>query len=348
MNTTEALTLVVIIIPLLLHALGLALLTVSKFSDRNYGLTQKIYLVNLTVAEMMTCVLGIAKRMYRAEVHFRWLSLIQFIFVYMMYEALVFMSLDRCMAVYLNIRFPLYWNNRSTLKLIVFTWLLNASLSLTFWYSDITIRTVEAIMFPVFDFVFLSVSIPTYLYIYVKIKEKQRKDNRTRPSVIYTNRAGSITEAAIPTNRGQQEEPRNYKETTNRVKPLKLDNQNTVVTMDNRKKQKTVKFEEQGKQKTAGIFKTTGKLRQKRNTITKNSNKQFLSIFLLVITFVVFTIVPDIVYLYYFVRDVTMESGTRLVSIMYFMSLMCDFLIYTFTVEPVRRTLKKLFNCNTT
>ena len=251
------------------------------------------------------------------------------------------------MAVYLNIRFPLYWNNRSTLKLIVFTWLFNASLSLTFWCSDITIRTVEAILFPVFDFAFLSVSIPTYLYIYVKIKEKQRNDNRTRPNVIYTNRAGSITEAAIPTNRGQQKEPRNYKETTNCVKPLKLDNQNTAVTMDNRKKQKTVKFGEQGKQKTAGILKTTGKLRQKRNTITQKSTKQFLSIFLLVIAFVVFTIVPDMVYLYQFVRDITMESGRKLISIVYYLSLTCDFLIYTFMVEPVRKTLKKLLNCNT-
>ena len=447
MKDIDSIILAVIVVPLLLHVFGLVLLTSSHFDDRNCSLTQKIYLVNLTVAELMTCVLGIVKRIYRDEVHFRWLSLAQFSFYYMMYEALIFMSLDRCMAVYLNIRYPLYWSSRSTLKLIVFSWLLNASLSLVFLLSGTSIRILESMLFAAFDVVFLAVAIPTYVYIYKKIKEKKRQDKRIRPSVIYTSQEMTNTTytTEIVNNNGSQETENTNSNSnnnnnnnnnnsssnndgstvvksvtadkkTNTLENSRLQNQdettwrnndetmleytitpdsikkasepeNTHVkieirgpkskdknTVDNNNKdhdklenrdsgvsndgscceneliskaKKTIKFGDLCMCNPGKNFIAKRKRRRKRRNAlvnNKTNNKQFLSIFLLVITFVLFTILPDLVLLCQFVRGVSMETSP--LYILYFFSYTCDFFIYTFTVRPVRKTLKKILKVN--
>ena len=398
MKDTDTITLVVITVPLLLHVLGLMLLTSSHFGDRICGLSQKIYLINLTVAELMTCVLGIVKRLYRA--HFRWISLAQFTFYYMMYEALVYMSLERCMSVYLNIRFPLYWCDRSAMKLIILSWIFNASLSVTFLLSDTGVNTLEAILFPVFDVMFLAVAVPTYIYIYVKIKEKQREDKRIRPSINYTSQqmtetGDNNTAETTMKNSGTQDLQNNNNnnnmnivseyvatpKSTKKMNSIDIDKPGSQdigpvsIESDQRKsasksvnsksdnesenknnngseeaevtnkKNRTIKFGNLCRKTTRNSFIAhRRKWRRQRgnsltNKITSKNNKQFLSIFLLVITFVVFTILPDMVLLYQYIRNVSMEMSP--LYILYFFSYTCDFFIYTFTVQPVRKTLKK-------
>ena len=70
-------------------------------------------------------------------------------------------------------------------------------------------------------------------------------------------------------------------------------------------------------------------------------HKQFLSTFLLVISFCIFTVVPDLVYFYYGLNDYRdLKEWTRaLMTILYSTSYICDFLIYTFSSKPIRKKL---------
>ena len=93
---------------------------------------------------------------------------------------------------------------------------------------------------------------------------------------------------------------------------------------------------------------TTITTSQKRRRTLLRHNRQFLSTFLLVITFTTFTVMPNFVYLYYgFVNYDGYElwMGAAL-TFSYALSYICDFFIYTLTSKPVRRKLKKWACCN--
>eukprot|EP00111_Clytia_hemisphaerica_P016216 TCONS_00047961-protein len=72
-------------------------------------------------------------------------------------------------------------------------------------------------------------------------------------------------------------------------------------------------------------------------------NKQFISTFLLVITFSFFTIIPDLIYFYYGLNkyvgfEIWMKQS---LTILYSLSYICDFVIYTFSSKPIRKKIKK-------
>ena len=80
--------------------------------------------------------------------------------------------------------------------------------------------------------------------------------------------------------------------------------------------------------------------REKTKKILKQ-NKQFLSTFLLVISFSSFTVLPDFFYLYNGFTGYWKDWFFLLFTILYSTSYICDFLIYTFSSKPIRRKLKK-------
>ena len=76
---------------------------------------------------------------------------------------------------------------------------------------------------------------------------------------------------------------------------------------------------------------------------SENTRKQFLVVFLLVISFFVFSVVPDFVYFIAGTLDINLPPWSfHLLLFMYCLSYTMDFLIYMFTARPVRRTLRRL------
>ena len=69
--------------------------------------------------------------------------------------------------------------------------------------------------------------------------------------------------------------------------------------------------------------------------------KQFMSNFLLVVTFLIFTVVPDLVYFCYGLNSYKdMKEWTKaLMTIFYSISYICDFFIYTFSSITIRKKL---------
>ena len=83
----------------------------------------------------------------------------------------------------------------------------------------------------------------------------------------------------------------------------------------------------------------------KRNTTKskENTKKQILAVFLLVISFFVFNVIPDFVYFFTGMLSIGLPMWAyRFLVYVYCFSYTMDFMIYMFTARPVRRTLRKL------
>ena len=86
-------------------------------------------------------------------------------------------------------------------------------------------------------------------------------------------------------------------------------------------------------------------IQAEKRDILSNS-KEFLSIFLLVITFQIFTVLPDFIYVYIELKypGTDMSHGLSVIVLfMYGMGYTVDFFIYTFSSKAVRHTLFKMF-----
>ena len=91
-----------------------------------------------------------------------------------MYEAMIFMTLDRFFSIFLNIKYPLYWKHGHTVKLVIVLTLVNSALCLTIWLTRVRKRYIELWFYLPFDILFLITAIFTYTYIFVKMKQNQR------------------------------------------------------------------------------------------------------------------------------------------------------------------------------
>ena len=261
-------------IPTILQAFGLFLLIVTKFVDEN--LTQRFYFITLSFSECLVSAFGALRWiMYPYEYPGK---MIRIFFGYaLMYEVMIALTLDRFLKIFLNIKYPLYWKNSHTVKLIVALFVLNGLLCFIIWIANPTMKTLDTYFYLPFDTVFLIVAIGTYGYIFVKIMNNRK-----------------VATSELPAN-NQVETSQPQSSTT--------PNQRYVMI-----------------------------------------HKQFLSTFLLVITFSIFTVVPDFVYLYYGLNDEykdLQEWTGALLTAFYSTSFICDFLIYTFSSKPIRKKLKK-------
>ena len=271
-------------LPVLLHALGLIVLL--KTPSQELGLTNKLYFINLSIAELVLSVTGILHRVLSKEI-FSIIKMVQYLFgSCVMYLVMIFLTLDRFFRVYLNIKFQLYWSDFRTTVLLVTLW----SFECVLFASAFLIGVKHALymasfIFPIFDFIFLVTAVSTYSYIFTKILANSREQNKARISA-------------------------------------QTESSNTSTTSTN----------------TTNKNRTRGKLM---------IGKQFLSIFLLVLTFVLFTIVADGIHGYHFVfKKSTKVCPTieTMTIVMYSLSYTADVIIYVFGSKYVRKALRQIFS----
>ena len=83
-----------------------------------------------------------------------------------------------------------------------------------------------------------------------------------------------------------------------------------------------------------------------RRRTFKSKTKQLLSVFLLVITFSIFFVLPNFIHFGYGLSNKDMDPEIVIVvEFTYPISLICDFLIYTLSLKPIQKTMKKFFRC---
>ena len=250
-----------LILPATLHVFGFVLLILTP--KEKLGFSNKLYYINLSVAEIFTCWLGVIKRLLSGNS-----AIIAIYFHYTvgfvsLFLTMTVLTIDRFFMVYLNIKYPLYWNNKKTVVLSLSIWFLVFFLGFIFVVTEINRIHLDIYMLPFFDVLFIVVSTVTYIYIFDKIQTNRRSIRTT--SVDQTN--GNVT-----------------------------------VT---------------------------------------HKGKEFLSIFLLVISFMLFTVIPDLVYLYHFAKDIKVIGTWKeiMLTFMYGTSYTIDFFIYILFSKPVRKTL---------
>jgi len=278
-------------IPAFLHALGL--LVLLKTPSHELGLSNKLYFVNLSIAEIVLSVTGILHRVLPKDVY-SILKVAQYLFgSCVMYQVMIFLTLDRFFRVFLNIKFHLYWSDFRTKILLAVLWMFEGLMFASSFFIGVEhMLYVASFIFPSFDVIFVVVSVFTYTYIFAKIRSNSREQEK-----IYSSRMKRCRRNDI--------EPRNPS----------FANAN------------------------GGTSKIKSKIRRPM------IGKQFLSIFLLVLTFVFFTITADAIQGYHFVfraKKVSIAMETLTIAL-YSLSYTADVFIYIFGAKPVRKTLSRMF-----
>ena len=163
-------------IPCIGHSFGLFLLLQTTFPGFN-GFFQKVFFINLCLAEVTITSLAIIKRIVtplNLESYYTCV-LLQYNLGYMlMYEVMILITMERFCAVYYNIKLPLMWNDIRTKILAVSLWICNTVLYTVMFVVELRVKFLDTYMFMTLNAIFFVVAIPTYTYIHKKIIEKRK------------------------------------------------------------------------------------------------------------------------------------------------------------------------------
>lgn len=274
----------------ILHSIG-AYLLLSLYATCKYKI-QQIYLIHLSISECLINFLEIVRtvldlinlngdakliaeeiRHYTLILSFTGISVVY-------YFDMIYLTLDKLMDIVLNIKYPIYWNEHKTKRLLGVTWFLGilSSIIVSFSYKFLNFKWEPAFFkyfYPPIEITFILLAFVTYAFIFRKYTQAHR------------NLPGTI---------------------------VSLDS-----SIDGRK----------------------------RNAFQLFRRSRFYIAVLLIITFLLFFVVPDLTYLSIAViQKKKSEILTHICWICYAISNLADAYIYIFVQDKVRRTLlKKLPFC---
>ena len=173
-------------IVVVLHGLGLCILHQVKINLFN----QKVLVINLAVAEFLLSLHQVV--IYSVIMSGRWNAILESMdhfmigLSYIMIRFIVLhIILDRFADIYLNLKYPLYMDNKRTKFIVTVEWTISAILATTltilFFYqflSDDQIWRVTDTVIVIFDLIILVSAILTYIYFFVRVKNiKQAEDS---------------------------------------------------------------------------------------------------------------------------------------------------------------------------
>lgn len=169
---------ILVIAPLCLHCIGWYLL---HSRSANVSASQRIFLLNLSMSEIFLCLLYIGGMTVRyifgpgttgSLVLF--LCLYSFVATYVL--IMICLTLDRLIAVYLNLKYSLYWSTEKTKVLVSIFWMISLLLScaiIIYFFQDRRNYTIIMHMYTYLslagDGVFVIVAMVTYSYIIKKL-----------------------------------------------------------------------------------------------------------------------------------------------------------------------------------
>ena len=172
----------------LLHTLGSYLLICVY--QNGCQETQQIYIINLAVCEAFIGLLSLLYTAVPTDVGIYVGSFIIFGFVTTIYLTMIYISIDRLLDVKLNIRYPLFWNEKKTKYLLIVTWLVNISISIVIiiihGYAKMNISlSITMPIFITFDFFFTLLAFITYGYLFEKYRRTRVPPihNTTQPKL---------------------------------------------------------------------------------------------------------------------------------------------------------------------
>ena len=184
------------ILAVLVHVAALLLLL--KTSQPNITGSQKYLFISLCLTELSYCLISLVHfwcKEYGVEKSIRkHITIFRRIAVLLMYYfIMIYITLDRFFAIYLNIKYRVYWSPEKTKRLIFFTSLVciiaSILVSVTWFQMQWSVTTfVYVYLYPPFMVVFIICAAITYSYIVIKIIANQQREDRLRKQVTRNNK----------------------------------------------------------------------------------------------------------------------------------------------------------------
>ena len=174
----------------ILHILGCYLLTCQY----RYGVqtSNQLFLINLSISEGTLNILEILSIPINgiesiSEQVVRTIDDCQYYVkivrgygcVVMYYLTMVYLTLDKLFDILLNIRYPLYWREEYTKRLLKATWGITLTIAITasivhYFYQVEFHEILDTYAYPILDVIFILIALVTYGFIFHKYKQTRR------------------------------------------------------------------------------------------------------------------------------------------------------------------------------
>ena len=203
-QTFQIIILCLNILNVIFHSVGIYIL-LSVYEDSRQKV-QQIFLLNLSVCECIinlfqACsilpeIISIPSRyniLNDINEHILIISFTGISVVY--YLDMIYITVDRMMDIVLNIRYPVYWNERKTKVLMFSTWVIGTGMCVTVivLHNLIKFKWKDAFFkyfYPTVGFAFIILALITYGFIFHKFKQSRKPPVRGGK---HTKSANSIT-----------------------------------------------------------------------------------------------------------------------------------------------------------
>lgn len=285
-------------IPALMHLVSIRVLYKAK---HRLQMSQRMYLIHLSISEFLTCFIGIIKRIgkiynykvFAFQVHIGQAGIASFVYYFIM----ISLTLDRFLEVYLNIRYPIYCTEERTKIVVAGIWVLSVCFTIFLYTTQLSASsdlndTILIYFYPIFGIICVLVALFTYTYIARKIYANLFK-HRSRIAPIIT--------------------------------PSTVSTENKDINREN-----------------ISLSTTAEDIKTMKRNFYKRSVKGIYFPILLIATFALFIVIPEIVYFYYSYNRIQMSENLRTVlTTSYFIAFTSDVVIYVFGPKAIRETLVK-------
>jgi hypothetical protein len=189
-----------VLLNIILHSVGIYLLSCLHNRD-----VHELYLINLSASEILVNVCELlARRIPRlitftgAALHFvkdiqEFASIVNGTLISITYYlSMVYITIDKLLDIFLNIKYAVYWNTIRAKYLIQFTWVFSVSVclctSLAYYFQGFEYKnTIRKFFMTPFDVFFIVLTIITYIFIFMKFRQTRgipQSNDNLRSNVI--------------------------------------------------------------------------------------------------------------------------------------------------------------------
>ena len=179
MDHIHTIIIIICAFTILLHLIGMYLLICVRHSAMNGD--QRLFLFHLSLSEFCLTFMEMLRRIIYIFINSEnsaiteYMNIIKFSSAAMVfYVIMIFVTVDRFVHLHLGFKYPLYWYERKTKRLLTVTWivfvLLTIVLTVLHMYQLIDYRKLFYIyIWPVTEVVFLAVAFGTYGYAVILV-----------------------------------------------------------------------------------------------------------------------------------------------------------------------------------
>ena len=165
----------------ILHLIGCYLLT----SQYNSGAQtpQQVFLINISITEASVNLLQLVLN-HTYDTNISWLKhTLKYLktvrgygFVCVYFITMIYITLDRLFDILLNIKYPVYWNERRAIVLVLATWCVAQACAVGTCFlqhhAQVQVYDIlELYVYPVFGILFIAIATVTYVFIFRKYKQ---------------------------------------------------------------------------------------------------------------------------------------------------------------------------------